>query len=193
MWLHRDTSEATTDWLYRDMYEVTTDELDEWADIAFADPYDPPAEKPRPTTRAVFAKMTDAIESVAHKLNSAEYKELFDAAHIMFEHCSRNDPESWSTPHFSAFPELEGFVDRVRDIRSRAGRIPPSPAMVFHRQDLLEPEPLPPTTTHALALFGAWPALGVIAPVSNPVTAPRTRMATARQEFLSHHERWSSR
>ena len=147
MWLHRDTSEV--------MYEVTTDELDEWADIAFADPYDPPAEKPRPTTRAVFAKMTDAIESVAHKLNSAEYKELFDAAHIMFEHCSRNDPESWSTPHFAAFPELEGFVDRVRDIRSRAGQIPPSPAMVFHRQVL--------------------------------DTAPRTRMATARQAFLLYH------
>jgi len=156
MWLHTDTSEV--------MYEVTTDELDEWADIAFADPYDPPAEKPRPTTRVIFAKMTDAIESVAHKLNSAEYKELYDAAHAMFEHCSRRDctsAESWSALHLSTFPELEGFVDRVRDIRSRAGQIPPSPAMVF-RQVLDTAQ----------------------------VDAPQARVW--RRAFLLHHERGSS-
>ena len=147
MWLHLGTSEAAIDWLYRDMDEVTTgevttDELDEWADIAFADPYDdPPAEKPPPTTRAVFAKMTDAIEAVAHKLTSAEYKQLFDAAHVMFEHCSRQDPGSWFTSHFATFGEPEGFVDRVRGTQTRAGQIPPSPAMVFHGQEL------PPPTT----------------------------------------------
>lgn len=147
VWLHRDMHEGMR--LHSDMSEVTTDELDQWADIAFADPYDPPAEKPPPTRRVIFAKMTDAIEAVAHKLNSAEYKELYDAARAIFEHCSRHNYTSAESLFISRFATMVEMEAREAYDRTRAGPIPPSPAVVFHREELPPPRTL---TTTRLAL-----------------------------------------
>ena len=89
-------------------------------------------------------------KAVAHKLNSAEYKELYDAAHAIFEHCSRHDyttsAESLFISRFATMVEMEA---REAYDRTRAGPIPPSSAVVFHRQELPPPRTL---TTTRLAL-----------------------------------------